>query len=136
LTVAGGALAQAAGHPVSVKAGNYKGTTSEHSRVTFKIVSRSIRNFSTTVYYNGSCGQGGGPGFTIAAKGPMKVDKAGKFSANLTLVGPVKAVKNQKGKLTGKVSGATVTGTIVDTTQEHASFCQHGYNERFTAHKS
>ena len=136
ITVTGGALAQGAGHTVSVKAGSYKGTTSEHSPVTFKISGRSIRNFSTTAYYNGSCGQGGGPGFTIDAKGPIKIDKYSKFSASLTLVGPVKPVKNEKGKLTGKVSGTTVTGAIVDITQEHASICRHGYNEKFTAHQS
>src|SRR5579872_3428602 len=98
ITVTGGALAQRAGHTVSVKAASYKGTTSEHSPVTFKISGRSIRNFSTTAYYNGSCGQGGGPGFTIDAKGPIKIDKYGKFSASLTLVGPVKPVKNEKGQ--------------------------------------
>jgi hypothetical protein len=87
-------------------------------------------------YYNGSCGQGGGPGYTIAAKGPIKIDRNGKFSANLTLVGPVKSVPNETGKLSGKVSGKTATGTIADISQERKSFCPQGYNEKFTAHRS
>jgi hypothetical protein len=119
-----------------VKAGTYKGTTSEHNPVTFKITGRSIRNFSTVAYYNGSCGQGGGPGCAIHAKGPIKIDKSGRFKANLTLVGPVKSVANEKGTLAGKVSGTKVAGTIVDISRQHMSFCPQGYNEKFTAHKS
>ena len=132
--LASGALAEAAGKAVKVRAGSYKGTTSEHGPVTFKIEGRSIRHISMTVGYNGSCGPGGGPGFTIRAK-PIAINRTGKFSAGVTLVGPVKAVKSQKGRLSGKARGGRVSGKLVDLTiaNQKANTCKTAYNETFSA---
>lgn len=129
----GAAIAEASGKTVKVKAGTYSGMNSEHSPVSFKIVGRTINGFATQVGYNGSCGQGGGPGYQIRVK-RTAIAKNGTFSTKITLVGPVKSVKNQKGMLSGKVSGGKVSGKIVDLTVEHGTgFCQKGYNETFSA---
>jgi hypothetical protein len=128
--LAGAAFAQAAGAPVSVKAGSYAGTSSESVAVTFSITGRAIGKFKTTIGYNGKCGQGGGPGYSILANG-VNIASNGTFSKKITLVGPVKSVPNAPGMLTGKVSGTTVTGRIVDT--KLATSSCNGYTETFTA---
>jgi hypothetical protein len=129
--LAGGALAQAASKTVPVKAGSYSGTSSESAAVTFSITGRAIGKFKTTIGYNGKCGQGGGPGFTILANG-VAIASNGTFSKKITLVGPVKSVPNHSGKLTGKVSGTTVTGSIIDETLNKPGQCN-GYTETFSA---
>ena len=134
LSIAVGA-ASAAGGTVTVKSGSYKGMTSEKNAVTFKISHRKIQSFSTTDGYNGTCGQGGGPGFTIKASG-IKIKANGTFSASVTLVGPAAAVPNHKGRLTGKASGGRVTGKIKDLTLASGSgTCKTGYDETFSARK-
>ncbi len=130
IVLGGGALAEAASKPVKVRSGNYKGTTSENIAVTFKIKNRTIKSFSTSIGYSGACGQGGGPGYTIEAK-KITIKRNGKFSAHVTLVGPVKSVKNVKGSVTGKAKGSSVSGRIVDLALQHAK-CN-GYTETFLA---
>jgi hypothetical protein len=125
--------ATVAGATVAVASGSYVGRTSERVPVTFKISRRAITNFATTDGYNGSCGQGGGPGFSIHVGRNIPINAAGHFSINIALVAPVKQIPNHKGTLTGTAAGSHVTGSIVDVTQEHAKFCQHGYNETFKA---
>jgi hypothetical protein len=128
--VGGSAIAQAAGKPVKITAGKYAGTTSERGAVTFTISGRSIKQFKTLIGYNGKCGQGGGPGFTITV-GAVAIKANGTFSTNVTLVGPVQSVKNQKGTLSGRVTSSAVRGQIVDSTL--ASSKCNGYTETFAA---
>lgn len=124
----GGGLAQAG--VVKVNAGSYAGKTSEKGAITFKIVGRSIENLHTTIGYNGKCGQGGGPGYSISVN-KVALKSNGAYSAKITLRGPVAAVKSQPGTLKGKASRSTVTGRIVDSTT--AKFSCNGYTETFTA---
>lgn len=133
IVLTGGALAEAAGKPVTVKSGNYKGATSENIAVTFKIKHRTIEGFNTSIGYSGACGPGGGPGYTIKAN-KVRIKRNGKFSAHVTLVGPVKSVKNVKGSLTGKARGSSVNGKIVDLALQHAK-CN-GYTETFSANRT
>ncbi len=94
------------------EAGTYEGTSSEKSQVTFKVSSggTAIQSFKTTIGYNGKCGQGGGPGYTAAA-GRIAI-KNGSFSITTSFKGPVASVASKQGKITGKFSGTTVTGTV------------------------
>lgn len=124
----GAAFAQAG--VVKVKAGSYSGQTSEKVAITFKIAGRWIESLKTAIGYNGKCGQGGGPGYTISVN-KIKIKDNGSYFANITLKGPVAAVKNSPGTLKGKASGSTVTGKIVDSST--AKFSCNGYTETFTA---
>ena len=130
----GAGLAQASGKPVAVKAGKYAGTNSESGTVTFTISGRAIDHFKTDIGYNGKCGQGGGPGYTISVNG-VSIAKNGTFSKKITLVGIAKSIGSVAGTLTGKASGSTVTGTIVDTKLQKPGQCN-GYTETFTVSHS
>ena len=131
------AAAEAAAKTVTVTSGNYAGKTSERGAVTFKVAHRRIIGFLTYDAYNGSCGQGGGPGFKISiTKRSIPINAAGKFSTGITLQGPVRSVPNDIGTLSGSVAGSRVTGTIINLTQEHHTVCKRGYNETFTAKKT
>jgi hypothetical protein len=127
-----GALAQATTKPVTVKSGAYSGTTSEKQAVTFTISGHTLSNFKTEIGYNGHCGQGGGPGYTITVK-RVRIHANGAFLAKITLVGPVAAVKSAPGTLQGKASGGKVTGKIVDTSSYFTPGTCNGYTETFTA---
>jgi len=131
------AVAEAAVKTVPVVSGNYAGKTSERGAVTFKIAKRQIVGFLAYDGYNGTCGQGGGPGFKISiTKRNIPINAAGKFSTGITLQGPDRSVPNDVGTLTGTAAGSRVTGKIVNLTQEHHTVCKQGYNETFTAQKS
>ena len=137
LVLSAAAAAEAAARTVNVTSGNYAGKTSERGAVTFKVAHRRIIGFLTYDGYNGSCGQGGGPGFKISiTKRSIPINAAGKFSTGITLQGPVRSVPNDIGTLSGSVAGSRVTGKIVNLTQEHHTVCKHGYNETFTAKKT
>jgi hypothetical protein len=94
------------------KPGTYEGTSSEKSPVAFKVSSggTAIQSFKTVIGYNGKCGQGGGPGYTAAA-GRIAI-RNGSFSITTSFKGPVASVPSKQGKITGKFSGNTVTGTV------------------------
>jgi hypothetical protein len=95
------------------KAGLYAGTSSEHSPVTLQVSKGgiSVEHFKTVIGYDGKCGQGGGPGFTVAASTiPVKQES---FSITTTFKGPVPSVPSKRGKITGKFSGTTVSGEVV-----------------------
>ena len=126
----GGGLAQATSKLVKVKAGPYAGMTSEKIPVTFTVSGRSIKTFRTQIGYNGRCGQGGGPGYAISVAS-IALKRDGSFSAKVTLVGPVAIVKSVRGTLTGKASGSSVHGTIVDLATAKQK-CN-GYTATFTA---
>jgi hypothetical protein len=110
--------------------GSYRGPTSESQPIGFAISGRKIQQLHTTIGYNGKCGQGGGPGYSISAGG-VKINAKGKFSATVTLLPPVKSIPNAKGSLTGTASGSTVHGKIVDLKTAH--FKCNGYTETFAA---
>jgi hypothetical protein len=97
--------------------GNYQGLTSERTAVTFKVSSggKRVLNFSTSLGYNGKCGQGGGPGFEIKVKS-MRVSH-GKFAAATegTLTGALVVVKPIKVKVSGRISGKKASGTVAET---------------------
>jgi hypothetical protein len=104
-------VAPAAGN--APKAGSYKGESSEKSPVTFKVARRgaAVLGFKATIGYDGKCGQGGGPGFEAAiAKIPIE---HGRFSTTSTFKGEVPGIPPKKGKVSGRFSGKTVSGTVV-----------------------
>lgn len=122
----GAAIGEAA-----ARSGSYSGTTSEHVQVTLKVSGHSLRAFKTVIGYNGKCGQGGGPGYTIdVARVALKSN--GSFSARIVLHSPnLKLTKNRRADLTGKASESTVRGKIVGV-KFTFSGCN-GYTETFTA---
>lgn len=94
------------------KPGAYAGISSEKSPVTFKVSKGgvSVQGFKTAIGYDGKCGQGGGPGYEVAiAKIPIK---KGSFSITTSFKGPVASVPPKQGRVTGRFSGKTVTGTV------------------------
>jgi hypothetical protein len=126
LASAGAALAAA-----HASTGSYSGSTSERSAVSFKIVSNgaAITNFTTMLGYNGKCGQGGGPGYTAAAK-RIPIGAGGKFKANITL--RFNAKVHAPGQISGTASRSTVRGTVLQLLKGKPNKC---YTETFTAHK-
>jgi hypothetical protein len=120
-----------------VKNGSYTGITSERINVAFKVSAngKRVQNFTTSLGYDGKCGQGGGPGFEIKVSS-MRVAR-GKFSASTkgTLSAAV-SVKPINVKVSGRVSGKIATGTVA---QVGAFLCTTGtkganpYSETFTA---
>lgn len=126
--VALGAVALAATKPPH-KAGLYSGSSAEGESVTFRVSSSgtSIESFKTTIGYNGKCGAGGGPGFfPEASRIPIK---RGRFSIAVKFKGEVPSVSPVSGKITGKFSGTTVTGTV---TRTGVSGCN-GYSTTYVA---
>jgi hypothetical protein len=126
--LAGAAIADAA-----VTSGSYSGTTSERIPVTLTVSAHALKNLKTQIGYNGKCGQGGGPPYTIDV-GTVALKSNGSFSETIVLHSfNLKAVKNRKAKLTGKASGSTVHGTIAG--QGFTFNGCNGYTETFTASK-
>jgi hypothetical protein len=125
------AVALAAKQP-SPKPGSYAGTSSEKSPVTFKVSKSgtSIESFKTALGYNGKCGQGGGPPYEIAAS--TIAIKHGRFSIAKTFKGPVASIPPKKGKITGRFSGNTVSGTASVNLNSEFHGCS-AYSETFTA---
>jgi hypothetical protein len=95
------------------KAGTYEGISSEKGPVTLTVAKGGVAvvGFKTAIGYDGKCGQGGGPGFE------PRVSRAaiehGRFSVTVTFKGEVPSIPSKKGKVTGRFSGGTVTGTVV-----------------------
>jgi hypothetical protein len=114
------------------KPGTYAGTSSEKSPVTFKVSKggASIQGFKTTIGYDGKCGQGGGPGYTVAV-GRIAI-KNGSFSIATSFKGPVASVPSKQGKVTGKFSGNTVTGTVGIPSLTVKKICP-AYTETYSA---
>jgi hypothetical protein len=108
------------------KSGTYEGTSSEKSPVTFKVSSggTAIQSFKTVIGYDGKCGQGGGPGYTAAAS--RIAIRNGSFK------GPVASVPSKQGKITGKLSGSTVTGTVGIPSLKSKAICP-AYVETYRA---
>lgn len=127
--LAGAAIAEAA-----AKAGSYAGTTSEHQAVTLKISGHALKALKTDIGYNGKCGQGGGPGYSIDVA-RVELGSKGSFSATIVLHSPnLKAAANRRATLTGKASGSTVRGKIVGV-KFTFNGCN-GYTETFTAKRT
>ena len=113
-SLAVGAVALAAGKPPH-KPGHYGGASSEGQRVSFEVSKSgtSIKNFKTSIGYNGKCGPGGGPGFLPEAS---RVSiKHGSFSIAVKFRGVTTSISPMKGKITGRFSGTKVTGTVART---------------------
>lgn len=109
-----GAVALAAAKPPH-KPGHYGGSSSERQSVTFQ-VSKSgtaVLSFKTSIGYNGKCGPGGGPGFLPEAS-RISI-KHGRFSIAVKFKGVTASIPPMNGKITGKFSGKTVTGTVART---------------------
>ncbi len=110
------AAAASAGHPKKGKA--YKGVNSETEPVTLKVskTGSQVASFKTLVGYNGACGQGGGPAFTIKAKN-VPISSSGKFKAHVkgTFPSNPSLVKPLPFSVTGTFSGKTVHGTVKET---------------------
>ncbi len=131
------AIAAASKAPKPVKGSTYAGTTSERIPVTFK-VSRSghqIKAFTTSLGYNGHCGQGGGPSYEVAVP-TMGIGAGGKFSATTkAALKGVSAVKPVKVKVSGRISGRVASGSVVEPgnrcSAPHAGVLP--YSETFTA---
>ncbi len=114
------------------KAGTYEGTSSEKSPVTLKVSKggRAVVGFKTAIGYDGKCGQGGGPGFEPQiAKASIK---NGRFSVTTTFKGSVPSVPSKQGKVTGRFSGNTVTGTVVIPSLKSKKICL-SYSETYSA---
>lgn len=131
------AVAAATKAPKPVKGATYSGMTSEQSPVTFK-VSKSgnqIKAFTALLAYNGHCGQGGGPGYEVVV-GTMGIGAGGKFSTTTkAALKGVSAVKPVKVKVSGRISGHSASGSIVEP-GNHCSAPHAGtlpYSETFTA---
>jgi hypothetical protein len=122
----GAALAVAA-----VKAGKYSGVTSEGGPVTLTIAANKkvITHFSATLSYNGKCGPGGGPGLT-AAPASLPIGAGGSFGKDLPL--SIANGEHEPGRVSGKVSGSKVTGTIAQFLHGKVNKC---YVETFTAQR-
>jgi hypothetical protein len=130
LLVCGAVLAMA-----SAKPGKYRGLTSEGGPVTLTVAqgAKTITRFHGVLGYNGKCGPGGGPGLT-AAPASISIGPGGSFSKNVTL--SLTGIANpihDPGRVFGKVSGSTVTGTIEQFLQGKVNKC---YVETFTAKRA
>ena len=113
-SLAVGAVALAAAKPPH-KPGHYGGANSEGQIVAFQVSKSgtSIQGFKTSIGYNGKCGQGGGPGFKPEAS-RISI-KHGSFSIAVKFKGVTPSISPMNGKITGKFSGNTVTGTVART---------------------
>ena len=99
-----------------------------HGAVTFKVVSggAAISNFKTQLGYNGTCGEGGGPGYNVVIP-RIAIPANGKFSKKTTL----KILSfHAPGEVSGKASGGKVTGMVVQSLHGKPNKC---YVETFTA---
>jgi hypothetical protein len=120
----------------TVKKGNYRGTTSERGAVSFKVSSNGKRvlAFTTAIGYNGKCGQGGGPAFTVTVPS-MKLRSDGRFSG--VGLGTLSTLKPVVIKVNGRIKGRKATGYVEDPSAVHcASGPNKGaaaYGETFTA---
>jgi hypothetical protein len=112
----------------------FSGTTSERGPVSFKVVGKHVVAFSASLGYNGNCGQGGGPGYTIKVAS-IKVASGGRFSATTTGVGPVASVPSVRIRVAGRIKARHATGSVL----EPKHFCaapnqtKLSYAETFTA---
>jgi len=124
----GGTLAAAA-----VKAGRYSGSTSEGGAVTLTISAnkKTITHFNALIGYNGKCGPGGGPTLT-AAPVTISIGRGGAFSLAVRLTLHAAVNVNDPGRVFGRVSGSTVTGTVEQFFGGKLNKC---YVESFTAHR-
>jgi len=91
----------------------FSGTTSERGTVSFEVVGKHVMAFSTALGYDGNCGQGGGPGYTVKVAS-IKITSGGRFSATTTGVGPVPSVASVKIRVAGRIKAKHATGSVVE----------------------
>jgi hypothetical protein len=123
-------------HGAHVQSGSYEGTTGKTggASVTFTVAAngKRILGFSTSLGYNGKCGQGGGPGFEIKVAS-MAISKKGAFSAKTTGTFPAAGVKSIKVSVSGHISGSKASGTVLEPGDRCSSSSANPYSETFTA---
>ena len=81
--------------------------------------------------YNGKCGPGGGPGLT-AAPATLSIARNASFSKDVRLTLHAAVNVNDPGRVFGRASGSTVSGTIEQFLNGKVNKC---YLETFTAHR-
>lgn len=69
----------------AVPAGSYTGTTTEKGPISFTVAKggTAVQSFTVALGYDGKCGQGGGPTFSVAVKS-IAVAANGSFQASVT----------------------------------------------------
>jgi hypothetical protein len=115
----------------------YKGTTTPGGQaVSFKVSSsgKSVVNFTTTLGYDGKCGQGGGPAYNVrAASIPLHRDGTFKGSGTGTL-GPLKPVRIT---VSGTIKGRRASGIVEEPAAFHCNTGPHiganAYRDTFAA---
>jgi hypothetical protein len=127
-TAAATALLAAIPLALAATAGTYSGRTSENLTVSFKISGNTIKNFSSSISYNGKCGPGAGPQLTAKAAS-IPIGSGGRFSKSVTLT--INTVRDQ-GTISGTASGTSVHGQIVELLSGKVNKC---YTESFSAHR-
>lgn len=102
-------------HAKHAEPGSYSGTTSKPGEVpvTFKVSAngKHILQFSTSLGYDGKCGQGGAPSYEVKVAS-MAISSKGTFAAVTKGTFPVKSVKPIKVKVSGRISGGTASGRV------------------------
>jgi hypothetical protein len=124
-------------HAKHAQPGSYSGKTSESGEIAFTVSSngKKILSFSTSLGYDGKCGQGGGPGYEVKVAS-MAITAKGSFSASVMGTFPVASakVKPIKVKVSGHISGGSASGMVFKpgalcSKSNHAN----PYSESFTA---
>ena len=91
----------------------FSGTTSERVAVSFEVAGKHVVAFSTSLGYDGKCGQGGGPGYTVKVAS-IKIGTGGRFSATTTGVGPVPSVPSVTLRVSGRIKANHATGRVLE----------------------
>jgi hypothetical protein len=104
-----------------VKGGTYRGKatlkgatrTIEGPAVTFKVSrnGKKILNFTSTLGYDGKCGQGGGPAYAVRAQS-IPLARNGGFKGHAT--GTLGTLHPVTIDVSGRIQGRTAHGTIVE----------------------
>lgn len=114
--LAASAVALAASH--AVKSGHYSGTTSEGQPISFKVSAdgKRVLKFATFIGYDGKCGAGGGPGYSVKVQS-IAINSSGHFAASAkgTLKGAAVKVKPIKVRISGHLSGKSGSGSVKKT---------------------
>jgi hypothetical protein len=113
-----------------VRNGTYRGLTARGANVTFKVSAngKKVLGFTTILGYDGKCGQGGGPAWTVKVSS-MALKSNGGFSG--TGSGTLSVLKPVTIKVAGRIKGRNASGTV----EEPAAFhCQTGPNKGANAY--
>jgi hypothetical protein len=120
-----------AGKPV--KGASYAALSRQGEPLSFKVSSsgKQVQGFSTFLGYNGACGQGGGPAYTVKA-GTISI-RSGRFSTTTTGKGPIASVKSIRVHIQGSFSGRSATVTVAELGIHCPRSSKNPYSETFAA---